>query len=78
VTTRAEELDIPLENLLTPDTLRTIAWEPPAPADVDTVGAALVALDARPWQVEATASLIADAFVVAAAQDTSAADPTAS
>ncbi|ROP65974.1 HRDC domain-containing protein [Curtobacterium sp. ZW137] len=82
VTARAEELDIPLENLLTPDTLRTISWEPPATVSDESVAAALVALDARPWQVEATASLIASAFtapaVVAAAQDSSAEDPAVS
>ncbi|WP_374202532.1 HRDC domain-containing protein [Curtobacterium sp. VKM Ac-2922] len=66
VTAVAEQLDVPLENLLTPDTLRTIAWEPPAAVDTASVGAALAALDARPWQVEATAGVIADAFTAAA------------
>ncbi|WIB61953.1 HRDC domain-containing protein [Curtobacterium sp. MCLR17_007] len=65
VTAVSEDLDIPLENLLTPDTLRSIAWEPPASVDAASVGAALVALDARPWQVESTAGVIADAFAAA-------------
>ncbi|WP_260855654.1 HRDC domain-containing protein [Curtobacterium sp. 9128] len=65
VTARAEELDLPLENLLTPDTLRAVAWEPPTPVDEETVAAALLALDARPWQVDETAARIADAFVAA-------------
>ncbi len=29
VVARAEALDLPVENLLTPDTLRTVSWEPP-------------------------------------------------
>lgn len=66
VVARAEELDLPVENLLTPDTLRTVSWEPPTPIATETVGAVLAAHDARPWQVEETASIIAHAFVAAA------------
>ncbi|HEV7622621.1 MAG TPA: HRDC domain-containing protein [Amnibacterium sp.] len=62
----AEALRLPTENLLTPDTLRRVAWEPPAEPTAETVGAALAAFGARPWQIEATASAIADAFVRAA------------
>jgi ribonuclease D len=57
------ELDIPMENLLTPDFLRRVAWSPPAPATARAIGEALTALGARPWQVDATAQVIADAFV---------------
>lgn len=63
VMARAEELDIPVENVLTPDTLRRVAWTPPAEITPQTVGEALAALGARAWQVEATAQLIAQAFV---------------
>jgi ribonuclease D len=63
VTARAEELDIPVENLLTPDSLRRVAWAPPAEITADSIGDALEELGARPWQVEATAQLIAQAFV---------------
>ncbi len=68
VVARAEELDLPVENLLTPETLRVVSWEPPTPIATETVGAALASHDARPWQVEETASLIAHAFVEAAQQ----------
>lgn len=68
VVARAEELDIPVENLLTPETLRVVSWEPPTPIATETVGAALAMHDARPWQVEETASIIAHAFVDAAQQ----------
>ena len=61
-----EAMAIPSENLLMPDTLRRIAWEPPTDPDAASVGEALAALGARPWQVEATASVIAAAFVTAA------------
>ncbi|WP_426725771.1 HRDC domain-containing protein [Curtobacterium flaccumfaciens] len=66
VTKRAEELDIPLENLLTPETLRLVSWAPPSPVSTELVGAALAEHDARPWQVEELASIIASAFVAAA------------
>lgn len=66
VTKRAEELDIPLENLLTPETLRLVSWAPPSPPSTELVGAALAEHDARPWQVEELASIIASAFVAAA------------
>ncbi|WP_374109375.1 HRDC domain-containing protein [Curtobacterium citreum] len=68
VVARAEELDVPVENLLTPETLRVVSWEPPTPIATETVGAALATHDARPWQVEETASIIAHAFVEAAQQ----------
>jgi ribonuclease D len=65
VTKRAEELDLPVENLLTPDTLRTVAWAPPATITPLSVAEALAALDARGWQLEETAVIIAEAFVAA-------------
>lgn len=63
VEVRAEELTMPTENLLTPELLRRVAWEPPTPIDADTVGEALLSLGARRWQVRETAQVIADAFV---------------
>lgn len=59
----AEDLTMPMENLLTPDTLRRVAWTPPAEVTPESIGAALLERDARPWQVEYTAAAIADAFV---------------
>jgi ribonuclease D len=63
VTAAAESLALPVENLLTPEYLRRVAWAPPEPIDRDTVAQALGELGARPWQVDATAQVIADAFV---------------
>lgn len=59
----AESLDLPVENLLTPDHLRRIAWRPPADQSPEGVAAALHDLGARRWQVDATAQAIATAFV---------------
>lgn len=59
----AAELELPPENLLTPDHLRRIAWSPPDPITAETVSAALAELGARDWQRSATAPSIADAFV---------------
>ena len=63
LTVKSEELAIPIENILTPDSLRRVAWNPPEPFTVEAVGSALQGLGARAWQVDATAQLIHDAFV---------------
>lgn len=60
----AESLSMPAENLLMPDTLRRVAWEPTPPTP-EAVGDALRERDARPWQIAATAQRIAAAFVEA-------------
>lgn len=62
----AEELHMPTENLLTPDHLRRVAWQPPETVDVESISQALAALGARPWQIAHTAQKITDAFVDAA------------
>ncbi|WP_440710399.1 ribonuclease D [Herbiconiux sp. YIM B11900] len=63
LTAVSEERSIPLENLLTPDFLRRVAWNAPDPVTVESVSDALAALGARPWQIELTAQPIALAFV---------------
>ena len=63
VTATAAELDIPLENLLTPEYLRRVAWSPPDPITPESIGGVLKDLGARPWQIDAIAQVIADAFV---------------
>lgn len=65
---RADELALPLENLLTPEHVRRIAWRPPAPSTAEAVATALAELGARPWQIDATAQVIAEAFVEASQQ----------
>lgn len=59
----AEELNMPAENLLTPDTLRRVAWTPPEPLDAEGVGRILESHGARHWQIAHTAQVIVQAFV---------------
>ena len=62
----AERLNLPVENLLTPEYLRRVAWQPPEPATSLEIGQALARLGARPWQVAETSQRIAESFVEAA------------
>ncbi|MDT0266287.1 HRDC domain-containing protein [Streptomyces sp. DSM 44915] len=62
VTAHAEELRMPQENLLTPELVRRLCWEPPAEHSPAAVGAALRALGAREWQIGQTAGLLAKAL----------------
>ena len=57
---------LPVENLLPPDALRRLAWEPPVPATPEAITAALTASGARSWQAELTAVPLAAAFASAA------------
>ncbi|MFD1213547.1 ribonuclease D, partial [Arthrobacter sp. GCM10027362] len=59
----ALQLDMPVENLLTPDYLRRVAWRPPAEITAESVGAELAGLGARRWQVELAAPVLAEAFL---------------
>jgi ribonuclease D len=59
----ATALGMPTENLLTPETLRRVAWHPPDEITAASIGAALAELGARAWQIDHTAQVIADAFV---------------
>lgn len=64
---KAQELEIPQENLITPEVVRRICWSPPSGAtialDIQAVSLAMAALGARSWQVELTAGLIAAALL---------------
>jgi ribonuclease D len=53
---------MPTENLLPPDAVRRISWEPPDPPDPLAVEAALSGFGARRWQIELTAGPIAAAI----------------
>jgi ribonuclease D len=55
---KAAELGLPLENLLTPDHLRRLAWRPPQPVTAESVDAALARSGARAWQRELTVPLL--------------------
>ncbi|MDX3379997.1 ribonuclease D [Streptomyces niveiscabiei] len=62
ISTVAEQLNMPQENLITPDTVRRVCWEPPVSADAEGVAEALVALGARPWQVELVTPVLVEAL----------------
>lgn len=66
----AEKHGLPVENVLTPDYLRTICFEPPA-FDLASVSETLRELGAREWQVELTGQLIVDGFIASLAEDAS-------
>jgi len=63
----AEAHRLPAENLVAPDAVRRLSWEPPSPVTPETVAAALAGYGARPWQAELTAEPLARAFTSAAA-----------
>ncbi|MEV7355083.1 ribonuclease D [Kitasatospora sp. NPDC091276] len=66
----AERHNLPAENLITPDLVRRVSWEPPADPAAEGVAAALRRLGARQWQVDLVAPVVAAAFAeAAAAQD---------
>ncbi|GAA3178115.1 ribonuclease D [Streptomyces ramulosus] len=62
VTALAEELNLPQENLITPDTVRRLCWEPPAEPTGDAVSAVLAGHGARPWQVQLVTPLLTQAL----------------
>jgi ribonuclease D len=59
VTAIAEASRLPVENLLAPDALRRLSWDPPQPCDQETVTLALEGYGARPWQIELAAGPVA-------------------
>jgi ribonuclease D len=63
VTRVAAERHLPPENLITPDTIRRLAWTPPDPVNPATVSDALAASGARPWQRELLVADLAVALV---------------
>jgi ribonuclease D len=61
MTQLSEEHQVPAENLLTPDTVRRVMWEP-AGADLASIAEQLRDLGAREWQIELTAPMLLDAI----------------
>ncbi|QGG41762.1 ribonuclease D [Aeromicrobium yanjiei] len=62
VTAIAEEHDLPTENLISPQLVRNLAWEPPAEITTEAVGAVLREQGARGWQVGLVAAPLAEAL----------------
>jgi ribonuclease D len=56
----SEAHNLPVENLMTPETVRRVLWQPPG-ADRDAIVEVLRGLGARPWQIELTADVLTEA-----------------
>jgi ribonuclease D len=59
----ADSHNLPAENLLQPDAVRRLAWQPPADITSAAIAAELAGYGARPWQVELTSMPIARALL---------------
>jgi ribonuclease D len=59
----ADSHNLPAENLLPPDAVRRLAWQPPASLSGESVGADLASYGARPWQVGLTSVPLARALL---------------
>ena len=59
----ADEHHLPTENLVPPDAVRRLAWQPPEPLSPENLGAELAGFGARPWQVQLTAVPITKALL---------------
>jgi ribonuclease D len=66
VSALAEELNLPQENLITPDTVRRLCWDPPSEASDASVAQILTGLGARAWQVDQVTPLLTAALAVQA------------
>jgi ribonuclease D len=64
----SEQLEVPAENLLTPDTVRRVMWEP-AGEDLPALTDQLRALGAREWQIELTAPMLLESVAGAQSED---------
>ncbi|MGR6973374.1 ribonuclease D [Streptomyces cynarae] len=64
VSTLAEQLTMPQENLISPDIVRRLCWEPPKPVDAESVASALAGYGARAWQVEQVTPVLVKALSV--------------
>jgi len=59
----ADSHHLPSENLLAPDAVRRLSWQPPEPLSAESVAAELERYGARQWQLEVTATPIAMALI---------------
>lgn len=67
LTELAEHHRVPLQNLLAPELVRRLCWEPPRPTDAASLAVALAEGGARRWQIELTAGRLATALRTAPA-----------
>jgi ribonuclease D len=60
MTATAEELNLPVENLMTPETIRRVLWSPPETPELLRVE--LANFGARLWQIEIVAPILETAI----------------
>nr|MDQ4008660.1 ribonuclease D [Actinomycetota bacterium] len=58
----AEQHDLPVENLVAPDSVRRLCWTPPEPVDHETVAEALRGHGAREWQLGLVTDVLSEAL----------------
>jgi ribonuclease D len=66
----AEQLNVPVENLLSPDSVRRVLWSPPGD-DAESIADGLRRLGAREWQVELAAPVLTRSLAADVAPATS-------
>ncbi len=62
----SDQLGIPAENILTPDTVRRLCWEPPAQSATESVAEFLRSSGARNWQIHLTVAGLTNALTATA------------
>ncbi|MEE1756518.1 ribonuclease D [Streptomyces sp. SP18CS02] len=65
VSALAETLNMPQENLITPDTVRRVCWEPPKEPTAEAIADALAGYGARPWQIDQVTPVLVAALTPA-------------
>ena len=65
LTSQAQELELPIENLLTPDFVRQLCWQQPEPSSIEAIESFLISAGARQWQAELSAPVIYAALQLA-------------
>ncbi|CAB4553251.1 MAG: ribonuclease D [Actinobacteria bacterium] len=58
----AEKLEVPVENLLTPDYLRQVCFSPPETVTAEAISQLLSQIGARQWQIDLVADVITKAL----------------
>jgi len=54
--------NIPIENVLSPDSIRRVLWSPPPDPTLESVAEALRALGARQWQIDIAGPILEEAI----------------
>jgi ribonuclease D len=58
----AQARSIPIENVLSPDSIRRVLWSPPPGPTLESIAEALRALGARQWQIDIAGPILEEAI----------------